>query len=180
MRRMVEFAAVFTVAATLTLAGCTDAPSPAAPEPDQAQASAAEQTDESEKISEAAGDAAPEPGAETGEEAATDTAAETEVFYVFKLKPRGRPNQRGNRSNRNAQGEDGGKEQPHKGRRNRAEFGKGKRPGGGEGKGQGKKDKKPRPGKQDGPRKISAGPKRDAGKIDPDNPFAVLQQLKNR
>ena len=147
--------------------------------------------------SEAAADAEVEPVAESGTSQDASAPAETEVFYVFKLKPRGRPQHRGNRNNRGGQGDrtkhgedsqganqsrdgDAGDQQPRKGRRNRAEFGKGKRADQSEGTGQGKKGNKPRRDKQDGPRKISAGPKRDDSKIDPDNPFAVLQQLKNR
>lgn len=169
--------------------------------PDAALEQAATETAQAEPTATEAGiaEVATDVGSETTESAEgaqeSETPSETETFYVFKLKPRGRPQHRGNRGPQGGdrarqgngaqgaeqkQGEADRQEQPHKGRRNRAEFGKGKRPEQGDGKGQGKKGKKPRRDKQDGPRNVSAGPKRDDTKIDPDNPFAVLQQLKNR
>ena len=150
-----------------------------------------------------------------GDAPAEAPPSETEMFYTFRLKPRGKPQHRGNRrphggrrdpgqqgtpaadkpaesqgqgdgqGNRPGDGKADG--QQHRGRRHRAEFAKGgKRPEQGEGKNssgknfggkhKGKKDKP-----QGGPRQMSAGPKRDDNKpIDPDNPFAVLQQLKNQ
>ncbi|MEM7422930.1 MAG: helicase-related protein [Pseudomonadota bacterium] len=127
---------------------------------------------------------------ETGGAAAPTESDEIEVYFSFRAKPRGRPLGRGD--GRRARGKseqppDGAAEttqqdrpkrdaarRPPQEQTGRGNFAKGKT----KGKGKGRK------GKQDfqekGPRRIEAGPKRERNEIDPDNPFAVLQQLKNR
>ncbi|MEM9062758.1 MAG: helicase-related protein [Pseudomonadota bacterium] len=128
-------------------------------------------------------------------DASGDTPAsdETEVFFIFKLKPRGRPQGRGGRPfNRGRSAQPGDEGDGQRGDRPRGkgkprrdqQAGGGGADGGksrGEGFGKGKGGKKPRrDDKKSGPRVHSAGPKKENKQIDPDNPFAVLQQLKNR
>ncbi|MEL7000794.1 MAG: hypothetical protein AAFP68_21310, partial [Pseudomonadota bacterium] len=162
------------------------------------EASAPQDPEPVESQADATGSSEPTTDDASAEETAKDTPAadEAEVFYIFKLKPRGRPQHRGGRpSNRNRDGQQSGND----GERQRADRSQGER--GGEnkgkprhakgdgkrsdgenfGKGKGKGGKKPRrEDKKSGPRVISAGPKKSDKPIDPDNPFAVLQQLKNR
>jgi ATP-dependent RNA helicase SUPV3L1/SUV3 len=172
-----EDSASEAVATTVAEAPAQGASAEEAAEPaSDVQADAASDTAESSEASS-------ETPAETGEADASDTAEaetttdgtaeaapETEVFFTFKLKPRGRPQHARNRGS-HGQGEAGSRD--GQGQRPR---GKGKGPG--QGKFKGKKGKGDR--NEDRPRKHSSGPKRDDKKIDPDNPFAVLQQLKNK
>ena len=110
---------------------------------------------------------ADQPAAENAEAVEKTAEPETEVFFTFRTKPRGRPHQAGGR------GKQGGQRRPQ----DREGQGQAPRAKGG-GKFKGKKPKRDRD--DDRPRKISAGPKKQDRKVDPDNPFAVLQQLKNR
>ncbi len=98
------------------------------------------------------------------EEAASETPAEEaapemEAFYTFTWAPRGRGAQRPRR-------EDGGQRRdgPPKGKR---------------GKPQGKPKGGKRPPRDDKPKTYSAKPEK-SGKVDPDNPFAVLAALKDK
>ena len=176
--------------------------SEAAPEPtnveETIEASGAENPDPVELQVNATGSPEPTTNDAPAEDTSKDTPAadEAEVFYIFKLKPRGRPQHRGGRPfNRNRDGQPGGNDgdrqradrsQGERGSENKGKprhaKGDGKRSDGENfGKGKGKGGKKPRrEDKKSGPRVISAGPKKSDKPIDPDNPFAVLQQLKNR
>ncbi|MEM7060006.1 MAG: helicase-related protein [Pseudomonadota bacterium] len=94
---------------------------------------------------------------ETATATEVDPADENEVYFIFRLKPRARPQgdreARGPRKDgKNKPRQAGGKKTGHKGKR-------GKEHG--------------------GPRKMQASPPKREKPIDPDNPFAVLQQLKN-
>ncbi|MEM7527793.1 MAG: helicase-related protein [Pseudomonadota bacterium] len=156
------------------------------PVPEEAQdeaAPAAEQVSDPEDAAPAVEDAETTPHA-SGE-------PEVEVFYTFSLKPRGRP-QRGNRG----QGaEEGGENRNRNRRPNRRGNNQGgnrpdgerrdeKRKEGGEKQrtdGGGRPQKGPRKGQGQGPRNNNdkGGQKRERP-IDPDSPFAILQQLKNK
>ncbi|MEM1162530.1 MAG: helicase-related protein [Pseudomonadota bacterium] len=131
------------------------------------------------------------PGSDTDAGDGTEAAAdENEIFYTFRLAPRGRPN-RGPR--RDAGGrQDGGRQdggrQDGQGRRGKfggTQGGQGAGHGGGKGKAKGKgggkgfgKGGKPRREDDRGPRKMSAQPPKKDRPIDPDSPFAILQKLK--
>ncbi|MEM6623424.1 MAG: helicase-related protein [Pseudomonadota bacterium] len=106
---------------------------------------------------------------ETGAQAAAtdDTstdAAEQEVFYVFRQGQRNRD--QGHRQGKGGNFKGGRRDQGAQD--GKKSFGKGK------GKSRGPKGK-PR---DDGPRRMEARPPKKSDKVDPDNPFAVLQQLK--
>lgn len=149
----------------------TTAPTDAAPEsaetaPDSEPEAVADQPEEQvseEKPAETTAEDAPsDPPAGDASEAMdadpTDPAEETEVFFTFRLKPRSRP-----QGDRNAQGG------PRKEGKGKPRQGGGKKPG-----------QKGKRGKDQGsPRKMEARPPKREKPIDPDNPFAVLQQLKN-
>jgi ATP-dependent RNA helicase SUPV3L1/SUV3 len=146
-----------------------------------------------------------EPAAPDGETTTEESgqAAETEVFYTFRLQPRrqSRPPRRdgnaGNRGRRNApsqsdtasgreaqttpetQGKrDGdGTPKPKSGARPPRHDKPGRKAGPRQ---DGKPGRGPRPPRDDNPRVFSAAPKDDKRQADPDNPFAVLKQLKDR
>ncbi len=108
------------------------------------------------------------PDASTADEAKTDEPAEPEieVFYTFSYAPRARRprhDARGPRKEGRADGKGDGKSQRR--RKGGDKPGKRDRKGGHKG------------GKS---REFSAAPPRREKKIDPDNPFAVLQQLKDK
>ncbi len=145
------------------------------------------------------------PAADGTEQTALDASptppgdgSEIEVFYIFRTAPRGRrgpPRERGQeqgagqgqarrdgQQRRHHGGKDGGKDGGRDGGKDGAKGGgerRGAKDGGkGGGKG-GPKGKRKDRGRDDrGPRKISAGPPKKDRPVDPDNPFAVLQQLK--
>jgi ATP-dependent RNA helicase SUPV3L1/SUV3 len=127
---------------------------------------------------------------DTGAEAA-DAAAELETYYVFTLRPR-RPAGQRRRRQPDQQGASGEARPPRRergqgdaARDGEAPSGDGDAGGRGKGKGKGPKGKGPRRG--DGPQpdvqRQQGRPKgkpREEKPVDPDSPFAVLQQLKNR
>ena len=129
------------------------------------------------------------PGAET-EPAKPEQAAEAEIFYTFRLAPRGRP-QRGPRRRSHNAGEGRGSGAADAGKESGGKEGAGRPRGRGrgdeqgfanarrKGKGKGPKGGKPQQKQDGGPRRTHAGPPRKERPIDPDNPFAILQQLKN-
>jgi ATP-dependent RNA helicase SUPV3L1/SUV3 len=122
-----------------------------------------------------AGEGAPESASESAEPPAEVPAevpgeageAETEVFYVFRLRPRQRPGPGGRRPQGGFKGEGGRKP--------------GDRPGGGPQGKRGPRGKGPRRDQSEG-----GGPKpkperrREEKPVDPLSPFAILQQLKDK
>ncbi|MEJ6389535.1 helicase-related protein [Gymnodinialimonas ulvae] len=127
------------------------------------------------------GTAVETPDALSGEAAPVEpaTEAEMEVFYTFTWAPRGRGAQRPRR----ADGAQGGRaDGAQGGRADGASGGRrgdgGKRGDGGQRKGGGKPKGK-RPPRDDKPKTYSAKPEK-SGKVDPDNPFAVLAALKDK
>ena len=96
---------------------------------------------------------------------------ETEVFYTFRLAPRGggRGRRPGGPRRDFKEGADTGDGRQGKGRRGKPQ--RDGRKGGPKGKRGQDKDQ--------APRRVSAGPPKKDAKVDPDNPFAVLQQLKS-
>jgi len=173
--------------------GASDMPAPAADTPADAMAGpvVADGGTAAETVAgddAGAGPAEPEPAAEmasdveaaapevaAGDATETPASEESEVFFVFRLAPRERPQ----RGPRRPQGERG-QHRREDGERQRAD-GKGRGQGFGGGKGKGKGPKGPRrgPKPEGGPRKMEARPPKKERPIDPDNPFAILQQLKS-
>jgi len=173
---------------------------PEAAEPKTATDEAAPETAEPAPV-----DATIDAAAETPAEPATNETAtdETEIFYTFRLTPRGRPNRDGRRrpqgerpQGERPQGEgpqrEGQEDRDQSGKRDerkprgrrRSEDGKGQsRHGAGKdfggAKGRNAKGGKPRHKDQGAARQMQASPPKKDRPIDPDNPFAVLQQLKN-
>ncbi len=148
------------------------------------EVAAAEAPVEEAPASEASDAVTPTEAAETASEPTTDapeasgtpeTAApqgepEIEVFYTFAYAPRPR-RPRGEGRGR-PKGADGGEKRNHgDGQRQRKDGGKPR-----------KHDRKGGKGEKFGgkPREYAAAPPRREKKIDPDNPFAVLQQLKDK
>ncbi len=114
----------------------------------------------SEEVPEATEEGTPAEAADAPVEASEAPAeaaeAEMEVFYTFTWAPRGRGAQRPRRDDRAPQGKRG-------------------KPQGGKPKGKGGK----RPPRDERPKTYSAKPEK-SGKVDPDNPFAVLAALKDK
>jgi ATP-dependent RNA helicase SUPV3L1/SUV3 len=161
---------------------------------------AADSNDASPSGSDTAGAAEEHEGRKTG----TDAPPETEAYFVFRSRPRnrarrgspqrpvsdGRPNGERRHTRRPKQGDDGpGTKPPGEERRatrgdgkHAVDAGNGRDERGGDGlkdgrRGKGAKDK--RRG-EDQLRRFEAKPARQEKPVDPDSPFAILQQLKNR
>ena len=138
----------------------------------------ADATKDADATAEAASDnsenAAPVAADATEDTPAAPTDQEMEVFYTFKLKPRARPSGPGR-----GQGQRAGQGQRQgQGGRQDGSGGPGKSfAGKGKGKGRGPKGKGG--GKDSGPRRMEARPPKKDRPIDPDNPFAILQKLKD-
>ena len=144
-------------------------------------------------------DVAETPAADSQAAPATEDEAvpETEVFYIFRTMPRGGRGRRHDGRQRNDRGERqarrGGSQA---GQADRQETGD-RHGGGGAGETRGPRDqaegrgKGPRDGRKGGPkgkrgqdkgqapRRLGAGPPKKDRPVDPDNPFAILQQLKS-
>ncbi len=145
--------------ATPTEQASTEAPAEAADAPEEAQSA-------EDGAAEAPAEAPTEDVA--AEETLLEVAPEMETFYTFTWAPRGRGTQRPRRAE-GGQGkgrEDGGQRRdgPPKGKR---------------GKPQGNPKGGKRPPRDDKPKTYSSKPER-SGKVDPDNPFAVLAALKDK
>ena len=128
----------------------------AEPAPDAGDAAAAETSAAETSVAETA-EAAPsegDPAAASGAEPAEPAEPEAEIFYTFRLKPRPRPGGQGARRGAGGPG-------------TKRKF---------SGKKAGPKGKGPRPPREG----ASAKPKRAERESDPNSPFAVLQQLKDK
>ena len=127
---------------------------------ESAEASASSSPTESEQVSaasaEEAGTSIESDGSKELEDAPASGEPEIETYYTFRLRQR----------NRQARGAPRG-DRSHKGAGQKHQRPKGKGP----------KGKRKEGG---GPRQMEARPPRKEKAIDPDNPFAVLQQLKDR
>ncbi len=172
------------------------APEPTAPvseaKPDASQLTP---TPTTETADAAAEPEAPSDASETSSDPKADEPAETEVFYTFRILPRGRqqrgdgqrrkPND-GNKQNRsgNPPGGEAGAPKPvtagpgtrksHTGKMGGSGRPEGNRPN------RNQKGGKGRPPPKQQPQTFqSAPPKQGGGKVDPDSPFAVLQRLKD-
>lgn len=139
----------------------------------------------------AEGESAEEPAdAEAAAAEPKSGEAELEVFYTFRLAPRERRG-RDHGGRRDARQRQDGEKDAQGGQRDRAGNGDGKRPGkdGSRrpdkgGRRDGGKNAGKRGGKGDGqgggkPREFTSAPKREK-RADPDSPFAILQQLKEK
>ncbi len=143
-----------------------------------------------DKPQETAADTPPaEAATETTEAPKPDVSAETEVFYTFRILPRGRQ-QRGDTNRRKPA--EGGKQQrgngPPGGDAGPAKAvttGPGARKAHAEnvgGKGRPNRNKqggKGRPPPKQQPQTFKSAPPKQGGKMDPDSPFAILQRLKD-
>ncbi len=171
----------------------------AATESEAPAVEATEPAEEAPALSEAEPEQVPEAPAEEAkpaeatEEVPAETQAEpageqeTEVFYIFRQKPRGArgPRREGGRGRSKPEGQRGTAEgqRPRRGK-DGAGRGEGKGEDGGRGKKHGgkkhdgKKHGGPRRERDDRPKTYSSGPRERP--VDPDSPFAILQQLKDK
>ncbi len=141
-------------------AAAAEAPAEEAPTPDATEKAPAEDTPEAPEVAEAP-EATAEADAPAQAPSEDEAAPEMEAFYTFTWAPRGRGAQRPRRDEAGGgQRRDG----PPKGKR---------------GKPQGKPKGGKRPPRDDKPKTYSAKPEK-SGKVDPDNPFAVLAALKDK